>query len=76
MTTHLLASDSSERHPHVIPGESVQISSRRRLIGEQYGDGTSAIECRRDPQTGDITEIIVRCQCGEVTHLHCRYEQT
>lgn len=27
-----------------------------------------------DPETGDVMEIVVRCNCGEVTVVKCDYE--
>ena len=32
------------------------------------------IVIQTDPETGDVTSIIVRCGCGEVMTVECGYE--
>ena len=31
------------------------------------------ISVKTDPATGDVTSIVIRCECGEVITVDCRY---
>jgi hypothetical protein len=35
--------------------------------------GESGVSVKTDPETGDVMELVIRCNCGEVTVVKCDY---
>jgi len=47
----------------------VRLSSPANCLHEAPG-----VSIKTNPATGDVIEIVVRCNCGEVTVVKCDYD--
>jgi len=60
----------------VLSGQQVRFNDAPIRLANQTRCVPSAerITIQTNPETGDVTSIIVRCECGEVITVECGYE--
>lgn len=60
----------------VLSSQQVRFSDAPVRLGQQMRchREESTVSIRTNPETGDITEIILQCGCGEVTVIECSYD--
>ena len=60
----------------VLSSQQVRFSDAPVRLGQQVRchRDESTVSVRMNPETGDISEIILHCGCGEVTIIECSYD--
>lgn len=62
----------------VLSGQQIRFSNApvRLANHSRCVPGADRITVNTDPATGDVTSIVVRCDCGEVITVECEYAGT
>ena len=62
----------------VLSGQQVRFSDAPIRLANQTRcpPTTERVSVNRDPTTGDVISIVMRCDCGEVITVECGYEGT
>lgn len=56
----------------ILSGHQVRVAAQPLMITDKPVDGSPTVQVRRDG--GRITEIHVRCPCGELIVMDCEYD--
>lgn len=59
-------------HSPILSGNSVRLAPHPIVIADKHADGTPVVTLRREGNT--IREIQIRCACGELIVLDCKYD--
>jgi len=62
----------------VLSGEQIRFSDAPIRLANHTQCVTTAerISVKTDPTTGNVTSIVIRCECGEVITVECGYGGT
>ena len=58
----------------ILTGRQVRLNPHPIRVAEKHGGGIPQVTLQRDQQN-QITEIHIRCSCGELIVLDCDYDQ-
>lgn len=64
-------SRTAESSP-ILSGEHVRMATHPIVLTDKHADGTPIVTLRREGNV--IKEIQIRCACGELIVLDCKYE--
>ena len=70
----------SEHETRLVKNDKVRVAARSVAVSPQKKDGEDSQNSSQDPamdvekaDDGRVTALVIRCTCGEVIRVRCRY---